>query len=364
VYFVVHLTERCNLRCTYCTAGRELHPFEPDLTYDLDTLAAFLRKDPSLCLQLYGGEPLLRMDLLEGLLDRVPCRHVNLQTNGMLLHRLRPELFDRIHVVAVSLDGPREITDAARGAGTYDRVVEQVLGLRERGYTGRIDVRMTAQVGGRIHEAVTHLLHECAARFDAVYWQLNVLYSAERWKSDAAAITRWFEDVYEADLGRLLDDWLAELGQGRLRHVVPFTSLLHTLLAGEKVASLRCGAGSHMWSIGTDGAIHPCPVLRRKPELAAGHIAESHPLELASPCALGRPCTVCDLLDVCGGRCLATNRFNAWGARGFFLVCDRIRGMVDRLRAAVPEVRRLVGEGRLRLDDLLPSPIVDYEVIP
>ena len=62
-----------------------------------------------------------------------------MQTNGILLDRLPPEIVNRFVTLLVSLDGTRELTDANRGTGVYDRVMENIRKIRAQRIFRRTD---------------------------------------------------------------------------------------------------------------------------------------------------------------------------------------------------------------------------------
>lgn len=363
MYYLIYLTERCNLACQYCDSRESRQRFLQDIDYPLAALADFLGKDPECALQFYGGEPLLCADLLAEIVRLAHPKHVVVQTNGLLLDRLQPPLLHAVDLVSISLDGDRELTDRGRGAGTYDRAIAQAQALRERGFRGRIDVRMTISPGTRIYDAVSHFVGACAFAFDGVYWQLNVLFHEIDWRRDRRFLEHWVARAYNPDVSRLVDLWAGALTRGdKPLRLVPFAALMHDILSGDRVSGVRCGAGQNMWTITTDGQVFPCPVMRGGKDHSAGHISTLHPAALGANAVLLPPCDRCEVLGLCGGRCLCANQQQRWGEEGFRLVCDTVKHLIAELQRVAPSFEAAVAAGRLALDDLAVGS--DYEVIP
>lgn len=106
----VALTARCNLGCLGCRYGRDFMPgSELPLPLVLDMLddAAALGIDS---VRLYGGEPLLHVDL-PAIVERAVTRGLKpyVTTNGVLLGRRMPDLFAAgLRVVTVGFYGDGE----------------------------------------------------------------------------------------------------------------------------------------------------------------------------------------------------------------------------------------------------------------
>lgn len=104
------LTERCNLRCTYCmpAAGVPLTPTRRLLTTDeIERLAALLVGAGVQKIRLTGGEPLVRKDAVEiaERLGQLGLRKLAMTTNGLLLADRLPALRAAgLTDVTVSLD--------------------------------------------------------------------------------------------------------------------------------------------------------------------------------------------------------------------------------------------------------------------
>jgi cyclic pyranopterin phosphate synthase len=121
-YLRVSVTDRCNLRCTYCLPAGATSSFgDRDLLSpaEIEILVAALVRLGIERLRLTGGEPLVRKDILDiaRRLKALPgVRNLALSTNGTELERLAPALraagVDRVNISLDSLDPEtfREIT--------------------------------------------------------------------------------------------------------------------------------------------------------------------------------------------------------------------------------------------------------------
>ena len=110
-YLRMSITDRCNLRCAYCTYWRDWRksPAAEILRYEELLRLAVVASELGISkIRITGGEPLVRRGLVEFLqkLHRVPgINKVCLTTNGVLLPELAPALYDAgLRHLNVSLD--------------------------------------------------------------------------------------------------------------------------------------------------------------------------------------------------------------------------------------------------------------------
>ena len=146
----VSLTDRCNLRCSYCMPpeGLDWLP-KPELLTD-DEVVRLVRIGVEMLgiteVRFTGGEPLLRRGLtgiVAGAAALRPRPEISLTTNGIGLDRLAGPLhaagLDRINV---SLDTLREQTFAA--LARRDRLGDVLAGLEAAAATGLAPVKVNA----------------------------------------------------------------------------------------------------------------------------------------------------------------------------------------------------------------------------
>lgn len=148
----IQVTQRCNLRCKYCTYGgifndnNRIHAdYDMDYETAIKAIDFYLEKSmetKNLTFGFYGGEPLLKIELIKQCVkyirEKVKNKIINftITTNGTLLTMEAAEfLFDNNFSVVISLDGSKKEHDEYRvfpnGQGSFDIVMKNLLAVRE-----------------------------------------------------------------------------------------------------------------------------------------------------------------------------------------------------------------------------------------
>ena len=374
MYFHLILTDRCNLCCKYCRAKafENLEESEGeraliidenvpvDLEFDLNLLYEFLKKDPAVTLTFYGGEPLLRADLIERIVRESPVKRFMIQTNGLLLDRLPKEIVNRFTTILVSIDGRKDLTDANRGKGVYDRVMRNVRTIRANGYKGELIARMTVTETTDIVDAVRYLADNPDYEFSSIHWQIDANFAGD---FSLRHFKEWTEVSYNPGIRSLVRFWVDHMEKsGEVLRWYPFVDPIEDLLLG-KTSRLRCGSGYANYSIMTDGNISPCPIMVGMSRYYVGNISRSHPLDLDRIGVSGE-CMECRIYDFCGGRCLYSNITQPWDEAERQLVCATIHTLHDALHEALPRVQVLISEGKITLKDFEHEKFNGCEIIP
>lgn len=371
--FYITLTTKCNLQCTYCY-GKSCQDFGSDfgdlqidyppssIEYDVSDLAYFIKKDPEPTLIFYGGEPLLEIAKLKNLMDNVSADRYIIQTNGLMLNKLDREYLKRLDTILVSIDGDEASTDKHRGRGVYEETIQNLRFLRENGFEGELIARMTISVGSQIDQQVIWLFANNDFVFTSVHWQLDALF----WQNDPdrTHFERWSKEVYNRGVSELVKTWVESMEKtGEVLRIYPFVSIMNSLLLKED-SKLRCGAGWNTFNIQTDGKITPCPVMAGMKDFYLGDIWVTNPLDLKDIVTVKSPCSECEYLALCGGRCLYANATKLWGEDGFRLVCNTVQNLVGSLREVEPRVRQLISNGKINIGDFEYGRYNSCEIIP
>lgn len=129
-YLRISVTDRCNLRCTYCMGPQGVPLLEREAILDYESIVKVVRAAAELGIhriRLTGGEPLVRQDLswLVRKLREIPgIDDLSLTTNGILLADYAKELraagLDRVNISLDTID-PKRFREITRG-GDIERV--------------------------------------------------------------------------------------------------------------------------------------------------------------------------------------------------------------------------------------------------
>ncbi|HLJ92976.1 MAG TPA: GTP 3',8-cyclase MoaA [Gemmataceae bacterium] len=137
----ISVTDRCNLRCTYCMP-EEVTFLGRDQLLSFEEIVRFVRVAVTLGIdkiRLTGGEPLMRRELpsLVGMLSGVAgiC-DIGMTTNGLLLAEQAQAFYDaglrRLNISLDTLD-PDRFRQLARRDG-LERVMEGILAAKQAGF--------------------------------------------------------------------------------------------------------------------------------------------------------------------------------------------------------------------------------------
>ena len=315
IEYYLFTTKGCNLRCPYCFEVDKQMGSKP--TYSLDDLVHFFvminwgnrqatghsprRND----ITYYGGEPLMNMPFIEEVMHATQdlgMEHV-LQTNATLLDKASDYLLGNLSYILVSIDGPKEVHDKNRkfadGRGSYDLIMSNLQKIKPR-FKGQTIARITLLIDpdSSIYDSVMAVIDS----FDAVHWQIE---SPMR-EGITKEAQDGFLERYKKDVQKLSEYLRENLEKGVVKNIIPFQAMASAVINKEKHRNLRCGCGSSLVAIDLDGTCYGCDTLVGKESAKIGDIWHGVdfgkiPQPAQDPNTL---CAKCDIVDICGGRCL------------------------------------------------------------
>lgn len=261
MHLTLHLTGACNFRCRYCYAeshhGGDMSLETAKAAIDL-ALKDAAAPGQSLGIIFFGGEPLLRRDLILQVLRHTREMsastgqhfHYKITTNGSLLDEefLTGEATRDIFV-AMSLDGVQSAHDAHRigasGGGTFSALVEKAaLLLRHKPYAPVMAVVNPDTV--RHYAESVRFLNGLGFRY--LIFSLNY----------AAAWTRSDMDLLAAQYEKIAAWYESETLKESKFYFSPFEVKIGSHVRPGSCARERCELGQKQVSVAPDGGIFPC----------------------------------------------------------------------------------------------------------
>ena len=245
----------CNKRCTYCAIYE-------DKRKEMSTQSAFRMIDEfakmgTTRLSITGGEPLLRKDLGE-IIDHAHKRRmlVSVHTNGSIVPK-RGHLVENADFINMTLDGPREINDSQRGAGTFDAVISAAKLFRKKG----IPVNLVTVITKNNCHCVSELV-QMAKDLDVTLLMQPVFYSEP---SHANDLEGYKQVKYEkSQIIRTIDEILELKRSGEESIILSERYYLKVKESIIKDESIMCvNGGTSFVTVSPDGRVTPCNLLVR-----------------------------------------------------------------------------------------------------
>jgi mycofactocin radical SAM maturase len=300
------ITGRCNLNCRHCLSAGTAQAHAGDLS--LEQCRRFidhLNRIKVFQVNIGGGEPLLREDLLE-ILDYCHLKGIVtcISTNGVMLDNELAKKLARMPLtyVQISIDGATpETNDRIRGEGSYARALQGVECLTRQGLRNLSINTVVLRVNFReIHELYR------LARFYGAKTRLS------RFRPAGRAREAWQEYHLTKQQILELSAYLSEY-----KDVLTGDSFFSITAEDRKNLGLNmCGAAKMTCCVAPDGSVYPCAFLQES-YFYAGNVLEQ-PLEeiwrRAGSFNLLRSlkkeaCTACPRFDLCHGGCPAVAFF-------------------------------------------------------
>jgi uncharacterized protein len=258
MHLTLHLTRACNMRCSYCYAPPRA---DAGMSFEVGRKALELGAritDGSCGIVFFGGEPLLKRDLIRRLVDEGRAMdqrgrgrfHFKLTTNGLLLDEPFLEFaVDHDVLVAMSFDGVPEAHDRYRrlpgGEPTFDRLLPKLrLLLAARPYASVLMV-VNPDTACCLAESVAFLLDE-----GCHYLIVSLNYAGPWTETELDELERQYRR-----LGELYVEWTRA---GRKFYLSPFEVKLASHVKGPDACKDQCHLGVRQISVDPQGHLYPC----------------------------------------------------------------------------------------------------------
>jgi uncharacterized protein len=334
----LHITNQCNLRCTYCYLGKTSEIMTPEIgRKTLDSLIESAQQQgmQELALKFAGGEALLEWPLVEELyyyaLEKTRDTGITVQpimlSNGTTITPKVAQLLKQHGFqVALSLDGLYEANDRQRpfvnGRGSFEKIERGLALLQEYEIPFNVSIVVTAQNLPQLPQLFEYLLKRNAP-FTLNFFRDNPL-AADGLTVDNPTLIAGLRQAYKT-----------------LETDLPVYSLMGAILDRVQLDVPHrhaCGAGVNYVVVKHTGEVASCQMLLHKP---VGKIGSGDPVKLIRqgqlrnlPPEQKQGCADCRWRYVCAGGCpIVTNRaFGRYDLRSPY--CETYQSLI-------PDVLRL-----------------------
>lgn len=350
-FMVLHVTDKCNLRCVYCYEGNRPQKAKKMMTVRIarnavDWLIRRSGQKKQLRIVFFGGEPLLNFPLIRetvsysNRVSQLKGKTItySISTNGTLLTSGIIQFFRENNIVpTISMDGTRIIQDRQRpfsdGRGSYDSLAGRIREL----------LRVIPQAGcnavlldGKNHKKVMNGVKKLG--FEKIGISPPVSISPSRQEILQANIPNndhaWFTRDLSHNSRKLLQH-IKSRDIGGIHSVTQVSPLLGIMEFIVKNVNIKfpCGAGRSSVAVSTEGDIYPCHRFTGSAEFRLGNISKP---DFERNFNAGRrheeipACHSCNARNLCAGGCphdnyMTTGNLNVPSAISCFTMQEAFR---------------------------------------
>lgn len=360
-YYII-TTKDCNLSCLYCYRKKLNRNNDKPTGQIMSRTSKFIlsHRSNDKIVTFHGGEPLLAQDIIRTLMSTMEGHNIRfvLYTNGTLLNDIDPWILERLDYLTISIDGEEKLHNKLRGVGTYRNILNNLANIRHE-YKGHIMGRMTLPLdnGVSLFRGVMEILN--SGLFDSINWQIEN--TPTEYDSNKLLL---FLEQYEEDLAHLYDYWLKKSKAGNIVNILPIQSVMKSLISNEKANQYKCGCGSELIFIDLtqNGKCFACDELIDSGQFEIGDIYNGVDfLPFLNGVSQNGHCAICDIRDICGGRCLRSSSFSK---ERFQFYCKTVKIFVRKAEFILPEVNKLLLEKKYGKEKIFSPAIELIEGIP
>ena len=317
----IYMTDKCNLNCSYCYERSNESSFDGSNELDIESfkrnMIFFLDNfeySDSIALSFFGGEPLLKYNLIEDCVhfceELSDSYNVNfsfgMTTNGTLINSEIADFLARHNFsIVISIDGDKKVHDANRkfknGKGSFELIRNNLEYLKNRIFTV---ARVT------VHDSRYDFIAACDAlkALGINNVAFSLVYAGKK------IFTQNDYMLLEEGIRRLQDYYYNDLNNGISFSIYNFSKIISYFSIGYRHMSsiLPCSGGVNNFSFSQNGDIYLCHGFANNRDYLFGNINEglnsSKRLKfLQSQLISNRrdECGKCWARHLCGGICYA-----------------------------------------------------------
>ena len=254
--YIIHLTQRCNLRCKYCYENKN----EKEILFEnIQKLIDNEIKEKRDCVVLtfYGGEPLLRKDLIYNTIDYIKSKksktkfYFGMTTNGTLLDEQFIKYIEQNSFlnIAYSFDGLEETQNLNRvtlnGEGTFDIVESNAKKLLKSHKNVVAMVVVTKNNINMLKENIEYLIK-------IGFKNINLLFDyLQNWQDEDL-------EIIKEQYGKVAKIYYNKILQEEDIDISAFDEKIRSHIKEGYNCNEDCNLGVKSINVGVDGNFYPC----------------------------------------------------------------------------------------------------------
>jgi uncharacterized protein len=308
--YILHLTERCLFACRYCRLAQRDKDMDPATVLAAIDLA-LADSAGTVGIGFYGGEPLLRQDLIRTAVDYAVSKNTDkriffkLTTNGRLLDKAFCDFAAKNKIfISLSLDGGETSHNMNRldhdGNGTYQTSAAALALLLRRHPFTPVMTTVAPNTAPHLSDSVRHIFSLGVRNL------LCTLDYGADWNEDDLTLLR-------KEYKRLAAYYTQEMEAERNIFFSPFESKINSHVKNRTYCAERCQLGYDQISVGTDGTLYPCIQFAGDRAYQIGHvdsgIDQGRRREIFKQSRVEQTaCKTCAIRDRCLHTCACINK--------------------------------------------------------
>lgn len=375
---VINLTEQCNLRCLYC--HRYKKEYNSMSTISKETLLMAMKRarehsvkeKQKIVVQFHGGEPTLKLDLIEDVLEKMRAElkylDLRIQTNATNVTDEFITFCKKYKIqVGVSIDGPPHLTNVVRkfknGSSIFPTVERNIKIIKKelpKSYISCLCVISSVNVNKaeEVFDYLTKHQHINDVSFLPLYPDFSPCLN----QADTRIIPKETEMIDFSK--KIFDLWIRALKNGKRVCIPNFQIWFWNLAAlnrGAILSNTCCGTGETMLFIDIDGKYYPCSPLSYSKNMAMGNVFSSAISEIPKR-KIGKLflqrntskipyCKKCVFQGVCRGGCPANSYLHKKDINKIDPFCPYWEGIISHVFERItkePEIIKLIPDYTIR----------------
>lgn len=267
--YIIHLTEKCNLNCTYCYE----HKRNKDISFEsIKKLIDYeiKRNQEYSIIGFYGGEPLLQKNIIKNTIEYINSKNTKtifyygITTNGTLLDDEFIDYMNRNNFINIcySIDGIKETQDLNRktidGQGTFEIVEKNARKLLKS--FDRV-IAMTVITKNNL----TNLSKNVKFLIQMGFKCINLLFDySQNWQDkDLDEIKKQCNEIVDIYAEKILQECDVEIPL--------IDEKIRSYVKDDYNCNENCKFGIKSINIGTDGNFYPCMQFVNNKEFIIGN---------------------------------------------------------------------------------------------